>query len=145
VNGKLAEKLLDMSKGVGVAVVFESPYRVENLLTVLRDALPDTRVFIANDLTKQYEWTLEGGVQDVLDAFKQRVKALKGEYCLAFRFPPIADKPEEETIRAEAWILDALYSGKTMPEAVEYAQAHDVSRNEAYRASIGVKEFLGKR
>ncbi|GHU75961.1 ribosomal RNA small subunit methyltransferase I [Clostridia bacterium] len=138
----LREKLAEMSSGVGVAVVYESPHRVGTLLTILNETAADARVFIANDLTKQYEWTFEGTAGESLAAFSAKANAEKGEYCLAFQFPlkPSADEPEP--IRAETWVLDALYSGKTMAEAVEWAREHGASRNAAYQAGLAVKAFL---
>ncbi|MDR1262417.1 MAG: 16S rRNA (cytidine(1402)-2'-O)-methyltransferase [Oscillospiraceae bacterium] len=145
-KGELRAKLAEMSKGVAVAVVFESPHRVESLLTELAASSPDARVFIANDLTKMYEWTFEGASGEALAAHVSRENALKGEYCLAFKFPPIAVEPAvAESIRAETWILDALQRGLSMNDAAEFARSRGVSRNEAYRASLAVRRFMQGR
>ncbi|MDR1599670.1 MAG: 16S rRNA (cytidine(1402)-2'-O)-methyltransferase [Oscillospiraceae bacterium] len=144
-KGDLRSKLSEMSKGARVAVVFESPRRVESLLAVITEVCQDARVFIANDLTKTHEWTYEGTAADTLAALSARENAQKGEYCLAIQFPAAAVEPEAaEPIRAETWILDALQRGVAMPEAVEFARSRGVSRNEAYRASVAIRQYLSK-
>ncbi|MDR0396358.1 MAG: 16S rRNA (cytidine(1402)-2'-O)-methyltransferase [Oscillospiraceae bacterium] len=143
-RGELRARLSEMARGARVAVVFESPHRVEALLSALSGEHPGARVFIANDLTKMHEWTFEGSAGEALAAHTSRENARKGEYCLAIRFPKPVAPEESEPIRAETWILDALLRGMSMTDAAEFARSRGVSRNEAYRASVAVRQYLAK-
>ena len=64
---ELREKLLSMAKGVAVAAVHESPYRVTELVEVIADLLPDTRISCSCDLTKLHEKTIRGTAEEVLE------------------------------------------------------------------------------
>ncbi|GHU72960.1 hypothetical protein FACS1894184_20900 [Clostridia bacterium] len=100
-------------------------------------------MFIANDLTKLYEWTFEGEVGAALAEFEGRENKEKGEYCVAIKFPQVERAVEAvEPIRAETWVLDALQRGLTIAEAVEFARSRGVTRNDAYKASLAVRQFL---
>lgn len=59
--------------------IYESPYRVRRLLEEVQETLGNRFVFVAKDLTKMYEQTFWGPVQQILE--KNDIKE-KGEYVI---------------------------------------------------------------
>lgn len=58
-------------------VLYESPYRLVKLLTLLGELLPERRLFVGRELTKKFEECGEGTAADLLEAYAGRT--VKGE------------------------------------------------------------------
>jgi len=142
-KGEMREKLMDMARGSRIAVVFESPHRVIDLLTCVAENLPHTRVCVSCDLTKRYECTLRGGVGEALTALQNNPKAEKGEYSLVFQWDS-RDVPSEEkqAITQEAILFNGLVEGLSLRESMERMIARGERRNAVYAAGIKVKAML---
>ena len=95
-KNELREKLTDMARHSKIAVVHESPHRVIELLQQVQAVLPHTFVSASCDLTKKFEQTLRGPVEQVLRLLEENPKADKGEYCLCLRWAE-EDIPAPET------------------------------------------------
>ena len=111
---ELREKLLVMAKGVAVAAVHESPYRVTELVEVIAELLPQTRISCSCDLTKLHEKTIRGTAGEVLEMLRANPKTEKGEYCLILDFHDVK-LPEEKApvaeISLEAQLVEQLLQG----------------------------------
>jgi 16S rRNA (cytidine1402-2'-O)-methyltransferase len=74
-------KALEALKAIpGTWVLYESPYRIEKLLTELQVIYPEHLVVLARELTKKFEEFLRGTPGELLELCKQR--ALKGEFVV---------------------------------------------------------------
>lgn len=146
-KSELKEKLLDMARRSKVAVVHESPHRVIDLLTVLKETLPGTMVSASCDLTKKHEKTLRGNVSQVLEALENNPKADKGEYCIVFQWAK-EDIPQQEAPKSElsleAQLFDGLVRGLSMRDAIEELVAAGERKNAVKAASLNVKKMLGE-
>lgn len=71
-------RLLERLRGIpGTLAFYESPFRIEKLLTELVETMPSRTVVIARELTKRFEEMLRGTPADLLTATRGR--AWKGE------------------------------------------------------------------
>ena len=144
-KNELKEKLLDMARRSKVGVVHESPHRVIDLLSVLKDTLPNTLVSASCDLTKKYEKTVRGTVGDVLAELESNPKAEKGEYCIVFQWAaedvPAPEAPKSE-LSLEARLFDGLVRGLSMRECVEELIAQGERKNAVKAASLNVKNMM---
>lgn len=147
-KGELKQKLLDMALHSKLAVVHESPHRVEHLFTCLQEVLPHTQASVSCDLTKKHELTLRGTAQQVLEALQANPKASKGEYCIVLQWAA-EDVPvqagEESAVSLEARLLEGLLEGLSLREAMEKLQAAGERKNAVYSASLRVKEWMERR
>lgn len=66
-KGKRRKQLEAIAEWPGTLILYESPYRIEKLLTELKEVLPDRKVVLARELTKQYEELLEGVAAELLE------------------------------------------------------------------------------
>ena len=94
------KKLLEQLKDVpGTLAFYESPYRMEKLLTELGEVFPAAVVVIARELTKKFEEFLRGTPAELLEVAKKR--SLKGEFVVLVsrREPPPAKQtfPDSES------------------------------------------------
>ena len=142
-KGELTDKLLAMARASQVAVVYESPHRILDLLTCVQAALPNTQVSASCDLTKKFELTVRGTVGEVLAALQANPKADKGEYCVVLQWHdalPQALPPC--TLSLEAQLFDALLSGRTLREATDALVAAGERKNAVKAAALRVKHML---
>ena len=146
-KNELREKLTDMAWHSKIAVVHESPHRVIELLQQVQAVLPHTYVSASCDLTKKFEQTLRGPVEQVLRLLEENPKADKGEYCLCLRWAE-EDIPAPETVREdislEARLFDGLIRGLSLRESSDELIARGERKNAVKAAALRVKERLGK-
>ena len=146
-KNELREKLTDMAWHSKIAVVHESPHRVIELLQQVQAVLPHTFVSASCDLTKKFEQTLRGPVEQVLRLLEENPKADKGEYCLCLRWAE-EDIPAPETVREdislEARLFDGLIRGLSLRESSDELIAQGERKNAVKAAALRVKERLGE-
>lgn len=81
---KMLAKVLDLRTNFPLTVVaYESPFRIDKTLIILKQLLPATPVVIARELTKKFEETLRGTPGELLKILEAQAK-LKGELVLMF-------------------------------------------------------------
>jgi 16S rRNA (cytidine1402-2'-O)-methyltransferase len=79
-SGQRRNKLESLKAFDGTLVLYESPYRIEKVLTELNEVFPDRQVVLARELTKKFEEFLRGTPAELLARTKQR--SLKGEFVV---------------------------------------------------------------
>ncbi len=144
-KGELKEKLLSMRARSALAVVYESPHRVVDLLEAVQEVLPHTQVSASCDLTKKYELTLRGPAGQVWESLQANPKADKGEYCLVLRWggeDAIPAPKAPSSLSLEAQLFDGLLQGLSLRESMEKLTAEGQRKNAVYAASLQVKEWL---
>lgn len=143
---ELKEKLTAMARQIPVAIVHESPYRVVELVEVIADLLPETRVSASCDLTKLHEKTIRGTAGEVLAQLKANPKAEKGEYCLVLDFHEV--KLPEQAAPAPEISLEAQLTELLLQEDMDLrgAQAALVAggakKNAVKAAALRLKKLL---
>ena len=74
-------KQLERLRGVdGTLILYESPYRVEKLLSELAELFPERSIVLARELTKKFEQFLRGTALELLEQFRER--RFKGEFVV---------------------------------------------------------------
>ncbi len=141
----LKEKLLSMARGVSVAAVHESPYRVTELVEVIADLLPDTHISCSCDLTKLHEKTIRGTAGEVLQMLKDNPKTEKGEYCLILDFHGVT-LPEEKApaaeVSLEAQLVEQLLNGLDLRDAQSELVLQGAKKNAVKQAALRLKKLF---
>ncbi len=141
----LREKLLQMAKGVPVAAVHESPFRVTELTEVIADLLPDTRISCSCDLTKLHEKTIRGTAGEVLEMLRANPKTEKGEYCLILDFHGVK-LPEEKApaaeISLEARLVEQMLEGLDLRDAQSELVLEGEKKNAVKQAALRLKKLF---
>ena len=141
----LKEKLLSMAKGVAVAAVHESPYRVTELVEVIADILPDTHISCSCDLTKLHEKTIRGTAGEVLEMLRANPKTEKGEYCLILDFHGVK-LPEEKApaaeVSLEAQLVEQMLDGLDLRDAQNELVLRGAKKNAVKQAALRLKKLF---
>ncbi len=138
-------KLEEIARGVKVAILHESPFRIIELTEVIADTLPGVKMTICCDLTKLHEATIRGTPEEVLQALKSNEKTEKGEYCVVLDLHGIT-LPEKETETAEwpleAKLIEAMKQGMNLREAQETLTAAGEKKNAVKQAALTLKKLF---
>lgn len=141
----LREKLLAMARGIKVAAVHESPYRVTELVEVIADLLPDTHISCSCDLTKLHEKTIRGTAGEVLQMLKDNPKTEKGEYCLILDFHAVT-LPEEKApaaeVSLEAQLVEQMLEGLDLRDAQSELVLRGAKKNAVKQAALRLKKLF---
>ena len=87
-SGQRRKQLEALREFAGTLVLYESPYRIEKLLTELAEVFPERPVVLARELTKKFEEFLRGTPTELLELLKKR--ALKGEFVVMVGDPQVS-------------------------------------------------------
>jgi 16S rRNA (cytidine1402-2'-O)-methyltransferase len=79
-SGQRRNRLEAFKNVAGTLVLYESPYRIEKLLSELKEVFPDRQVVLARELTKKFEEFLRGTPAELLELTQKR--SLKGEFVV---------------------------------------------------------------
>src|SRR5882672_1435174 len=79
-SGQRRNRLEALKEFAGTLVLYESPYRIEKLLTELAEVFPERQIVLARELTKKFEEFVRGTPPDLLEVLKKRT--LKGEFVV---------------------------------------------------------------
>jgi 16S rRNA (cytidine1402-2'-O)-methyltransferase len=79
-SGQRRKQLETLREFAGTLVLYESPFRIEKLLTELAEVFPERQVVLARELTKKFEEYQRGTPAELLEMAKKR--SLKGEFVV---------------------------------------------------------------
>ena len=138
-------KLHEIAKGVKIAVLHESPFRITDLTEAIAETLPGAMMTVCCDLTKLHEKTLRGTPKEILCALKANDKTEKGEYCVVLDLHGLK-KPEEKTNASEwppeAKLIEAMKRGMTLREAQEMLIVKGEKKNAVKQAALTLKKMF---
>lgn len=98
-SGRRRNKLESLRSVPGTLVLYESPYRIEKLLSELVEVYPDRQLVLARELTKKFEEFLRGTPAQLLERVTNR--SLRGEFVVLISGPTEQDHRESDA-RANA-------------------------------------------
>ncbi|MEO6036390.1 MAG: 16S rRNA (cytidine(1402)-2'-O)-methyltransferase [Verrucomicrobiota bacterium] len=79
-SGQRRKQLERLKTFAGTLILYESPYRIEKVLTELNESFPERQIVMARELTKKFEEFLRGKPLELLELLKKR--SLKGEFVV---------------------------------------------------------------
>ncbi|QSX07006.1 16S rRNA (cytidine(1402)-2'-O)-methyltransferase [Sedimentibacter sp. zth1] len=126
-------------------VIYESPKRIKNLLNCINKVMPNAQLCVCKELTKLHERITYGTVSEVKEIIENDENAERGEYAIIGFNNDFVEKDESGfKVSLEALIFDKIYSKQySLKDAVkEIVEEKNASKNDAYKASLNVKEFF---
>ena len=79
-SGQRRNKLESLKAVPGTLAIYESPYRIQKLLSELAEVFPERQVVLARELTKKFEEFLQGTPGELIERLKGR--SIKGEFVV---------------------------------------------------------------
>ena len=141
----LQNKLKEIGRGVRVAVLHESPYRIIALAEAIRDTLPEARLAVCCDLTKLHEKTLYGTPDEILATHTANEKTEKGEYRVVMDLHGVTAETEEPVPASgsvAARLADEMDRGLSFREAQEALIRKGEKKNAVKQAALRLKKAL---
>ena len=125
-----------------IAVIYESPMRIKNMLTKIMEVLDNPYVCVCNDLTKKFERKYYGLSSEVLLELDENANASLGEYVIVVRKNHQEDVDDEKP-SIESLIIDMMIKEKiTMKDAIKrVSEKYQVPKNTVYDASLNLKKM----
>ena len=80
-QGKKRKELENLKNHKGIIIIFESPYRIKKLITLIYEVFPECEIIIGREITKIYEEFISGKIEDVYNNI-DNLKEI-GEFTLA--------------------------------------------------------------
>ena len=134
-TGERATHLATLRDEPRTMVFYESPHRLAEMLTALRDALgADRRAAVCRELTKLHEEVLRDDLAGLVEWATDN--QVRGEIVVVVHGAPPAVAPEPEDLVSEVEHLVATSDVKLKAAAREVATAHGVSTRKLYDAVI---------
>lgn len=144
-NTKFNEEIDNIKNStINTFVIYESPKRIVKLFSKLVECFPNSKVYIASDLTKIHERGFFGRIEDVYETIKNDPNIEKGEYAIVLQKE---DKKEqkEESITLEALIVDTMIKNKcNIKDAINKLCENNknIKKNELKEASLNIKKLF---
>lgn len=117
-------------------VFYESPKRLQEMLKSLRDTLGgDRRAVVCRELTKKFEETVRGTLDDLVAAFADR--SVKGEIVV------LVDRGTGEAIGetdVQTALADAMKTMRVKDAATMVAGAMGLPRRQVYQMALGLEK-----
>ena len=134
-----------LSDSVKTAVFYESPMRILTTLASLREASPDAKLCVCNDLTKLHERIYRGSPDEVISELETNPNYQKGEYTIVIQ-PPESSGEKRNTLLPEALLLDCiLREDCSIKDAVAAVTKQGVySKKELYAAGMRLRDMLAE-
>nr|WP_139364810.1 16S rRNA (cytidine(1402)-2'-O)-methyltransferase [Sutcliffiella halmapala] len=127
---KELEKLKKMQDTI---ILYESPHRLKDTLTLMEEILGDRSIVVSRELTKKFEEFTRGRISEVSALYEEQ--GVKGECCLIIEGNTEEDKTEE----------DAWWQDLSLQEHVEhYIKGESYSSKEAIK-QVAMERELPKR
>ena len=134
--GDRARFLAELGQVPATLILYESPKRINRLLTEMADAFGKDRLAaVCRELTKRFEEVSRGTLGELAEAFTGR--AVKGEIVV------LIDRPGDRVVDAasiEAALRDALAHGSVKDAAAEVSAALNLPRKDVYRMALQLAE-----
>ena len=116
-------------------ILYESPFRVIETLTLIKDILGDRNISISREISKKHEEVYRGKVTEVLEELKEP----KGEFVI------VVDGNKEKETYDDIDIIDhinmLIEKGMRDKDAIkEVAHLHNIPKNEVYKEYLETKK-----
>ena len=119
-------------------ILYEGPHRILALLEDMEEVLGNRQISISREMTKIYEETFRGTVNEALDKFMKEQP--KGEFVLIIKGAEITKEDLYESITIKEHIKYYMEEGYTKKEAVKkVAELRNIPKNVVYKESIEIK------
>ena len=126
----------------GCQVLFEAPHRIAALLTSLADAVPQRRITLCRELTKQFETIITLRAADLPAWLAADANRSRGEFVLVLHAAPVVVVAADGGLPAEAErLLGPLLRDLPLKQAVALAaELSGAPRNALYQRALALRE-----
>ena len=124
--------LLEISKNEKTTIVFESPHRLNKLLSELKEYCGGQReISISRELTKKFEEQINNNIDKIIDIFQER--EILGEITIIIRGLDKTTQSEFDKTNLKKELKELIEAGLTLSAASKYlAKKKSLNKNLIY-------------
>lgn len=128
---KRKKKELEVLKSYKETIVFyESPYRIEKTLKLMKDIFGNRNIALCRELTKKHEEIIRGTIEEVLTT----VNTIKGEMVIVVEGSNQEEEKEAFDQSIEEHVNEYINKGMSTKDAIkEVAKIRKLNKNEVYQ------------
>lgn len=141
-NKEKKEFVNDIKDRVETIIMYESPYRIVETLSLLRENIGNRKIAICRELTKLHEEIYRGTLEEGILHFKE--KQPKGEFVLVLQGKTLQEiKDEKEAMWSDMSIEDHIISliekGISKKDAIkQVSKDRGIPKSEVYKYSLDI-------
>ncbi len=130
------EKLQQLAEETRTILLYESPHRIKDTLGDLQQYLGNRRISVSRELTKKFEETLRGSIEEIRTQFEKR--EIKGEFVVVIEGVDPKDLIDKEAkkwdnITIQQHILMYIEQGMNKKDAIKkVAEDRNLPKKEVY-------------
>lgn len=129
------ERLEEIEVERKTMIIYESPYRVKDSLETMLEVFGNRQVAVSRELTKRYEETLRGSLEEVLEELTP--DKIRGEFVIVIEGNQ--EEIVEEKIDIGEELEKCMASGMSKSQSVKFvAKTFDLAKNEVYEESLNL-------
>ncbi len=98
------KELERLKKFTDTFILYESPHRLKDTLSLMHEILGDRSIVVSRELTKKFEEFTRGNISDVLALFEEQ--GIKGECCIIIEGNSSEEQEEESTWWKDLTVLE---------------------------------------
>lgn len=142
-KNELLRNLQGLRTGAPLAVLYEAPHRVQELLSAIATVYPGAVISLSRELSKRFEQTIRASVEALLTHIEQGTITKKGEFVLVLQLPPAptTDEAAQIALSLEAQLFDLLAQGQTLSAAQQALVQAGHRKNLVYAAALRLKNI----
>ncbi|NLX83330.1 MAG: 16S rRNA (cytidine(1402)-2'-O)-methyltransferase [Clostridiales bacterium] len=138
---ELSDSLRALGSGPPLAVLYEAPHRVLDLLKAIAKVYPGLELSISRELTKLHEQTLRGSAEEMLAHFAENENIPRGEFALVLKLPPPKETQAAAPLGLEAQLVDLIAQGLSLRDAQAQLITEGQRKNTVYTAALNLKKL----
>lgn len=141
-NKDRKELINDIKDRMETIILYESPYRIVETLSLLREMLGNRKIAICRELTKLHEEIYRGTLEAGITYFKE--KQPKGEFVLVLQGKTLEEINNEnmakwEDMSIEEHILTLINDGISKKDAIkQVSKERGLPKSEVYKHSLNI-------
>ncbi|HOJ92196.1 MAG TPA: 16S rRNA (cytidine(1402)-2'-O)-methyltransferase [Dictyoglomaceae bacterium] len=131
-------------KSIKTFIVYESPKRIISLIDIITEEFPNSTVCICREITKLFEKTYYGKIEEVKKMVQEDPYKEKGEYTIVVHYTEDIIKEQEKMLSTEALIINEIIEQKvSLKDAINLvAIKYQIKKRDVYNASLKLKEII---
>ncbi|MCM3620541.1 16S rRNA (cytidine(1402)-2'-O)-methyltransferase [Sutcliffiella horikoshii] len=98
------KELERLKKFTDTFILYESPHRLKDTLSLMHEILGDRSIVVSRELTKKFEEFTRGNISDVLALYEEQ--GIKGECCIIIEGNSSEEQEEESTWWKDLTVLE---------------------------------------
>ncbi|MCG1023967.1 16S rRNA (cytidine(1402)-2'-O)-methyltransferase [Sutcliffiella horikoshii] len=132
------KELERLKKLMDTFILYESPHRLKDTLSLMLEILGDRSIVVSRELTKKFEEFTRGSISDVLALYEEQ--GIKGECCIIIEGSGEEAKEEEEAWWKELSLLEHVQQvmdkdGCSSKEAIkQVSKERNIPKRDVYQA-----------